>query len=197
MRTCSRGRAIPARHVSPVPRGEQKVLPAVVSCPGLAELQALSPEEARRHVNAYLHEVMPSKDADNFEALSFRWELHLVPLDQLTLLRTVDLSPRKLRRYRSVIRRRGTFPPLVGLGGDGRRITENVLLCDGYHRVTALRDVGVHFAWIWLASGLWEQSIFHTSSATLPATGGQERQDRPPEMETDARSSSLQQALAL
>ena len=148
-------------------------------------------------MNAYLHEVMPSKDADDFEALSFRWELHLVPLDQLALLRTVDLSPRKLRRYRSVIRRGGAFPPLVGLGGDGRRITEDVLLCDGYHRVTAMRDVGVHFAWIWLAAGQWEQSIFQASSATLPATAVRELQDNPPEVEADVRSSGLQQALAL
>jgi hypothetical protein len=197
MGTHSRGRALPARHKSPAPREVRKCLPAVVSCPGLEELQTLSPEEARRHVDAYLHEVMPRQDADDFEALSFRWELHLVPLDHLRLLRTVDLSPRKLRRYRSVIRRGGVFPPLVGLGGDGRRITENVFLCDGYHRVTAMRDVGVHFAWIWLASDRWESSMAQASSTTLPATRAQECQDNPPEVEADASLSSLQQALAL
>ena len=197
MGTHSHGRAVPARHVAPAPREVRKRLPAVVSCPGLAELQTLSPEGARRHVDAYLHEVMPSKDADDFEALSFRWELHLVALDQLTLLRTVDLSPKKLRRYRSVIRRGGVFHPLIGLGGDGPRITENVLLCDGYHRVTAMRDVGVHFAWIWLAAGRWEPPISPASSTTLPATGAQECQDNPPQVQPDTSSSSLQQALAL
>jgi hypothetical protein len=132
--------------------------PAVVSCPNLLDLQALTPEAARQHVDRYLHEVMPAEEADDFEALSYRWELHLVPIDQLCLLRTVDLARGKLRSYRAVIRRGGGFPPLIGLGGDGKQVTENVLLCDGYHRVTAMRDLGIHFAWVWLATGLWKEA---------------------------------------
>ena len=141
------------------PRASQtKDLPAVVSCPNLLDLQALTPEAARLHVDRYLHEVMPAEEAGDFEALSYRWELHLVPIDQLCLLRTVDLARGKLRSYRAVIRRGGSFPPLIGLGGDGKYVAENVLLCDGYHRVTAMRDLGIHFAWVWLATGLWKET---------------------------------------
>jgi hypothetical protein len=63
-----------------------------------------------------------------------------------------------------------------------------------------MRDVGIHFAWIWLASDRWEQSTFRSSSATRPTTGAQEQdnpQNNPPEVKADARSSGLQQALAL
>src|SRR5262249_38668955 len=65
----------------------------------------------------------------------------------------------KLGRYRAVLRQGGGFPPLVGLGGDGTRVTENVLLCDGYHRATAMGDVGMHFAWMWLAVGTWQPAL--------------------------------------
>jgi hypothetical protein len=118
----------------------------------------MSAEEARWHVHGYLHAVMPASQADDFEALSYCWELHLVELEQLRLIRSVDLSKRTLRRYRAVLRTNGAFPPLIGLGGDGKRVTENVLLCDGYHRATAMRDVGLHFAWMWLAVGTWQSA---------------------------------------
>jgi hypothetical protein len=132
--------------------------PAVAPCPDLDDLRALSAEAARTHVDAYLHEVMPARQADDFEARSFRWELHLVKLDQLCLLRRVDLSKRKLGRYRAVLRRHGGFPPLIGLGGDGHDATRGVLLCDGYHRAVAMRDVDLHFAWMWLAVGPWAEA---------------------------------------
>ena len=137
-------------------RKGKRDLPALVFCPNLTQLQALSPDEARQHVNTYLHDVMPRDDAEAFAALSYRWELHLVPLHQISLLRTVQCSARKRSHYRGVIRRGGALPPLVGLGGEGQRVTENVLLCDGYHRVLAMCDLGLHFAWIWLATGLFE-----------------------------------------
>jgi hypothetical protein len=132
-------------------------LPPVVHCPNLLDLQTLSPEAARRHVDTYLHEVMAEKDADAFVALSYLWELHLVPLDQLSLLRSVDLSPEKVRAIRAVIRKGGELPPLVGLGGEGKQVTENVFLCDGYHRARAMYDLGIHFAWVWLAICTWER----------------------------------------
>ncbi len=129
--------------------------PAVAPCPQLDDLRALPPVAARDHVDAYLHGVMSARQADDFEALRYRWELHLVELEQLCLLRSVDLSKRKLGHYRAVLRKHGGFPPLIGLGGDGHEPTHNVLLCDGYHRAVAMRDVGMHFAWIWLAVGAW------------------------------------------
>jgi len=161
-----------ARTVARVHRKGERDLPALIYCPNLTELQALSPEEARQHVNDYLHEVMSAEDADAFEALAYCWELHLVRLDQLRLLPRVDLSQRKLRHYRAVIRKGGAFPPLVGLGGEGKQVTENVLLCDGYHRVMAMCDLEVYFAWIWLATGLSlaEQPVPPTASLmALPA----------------------------
>jgi hypothetical protein len=121
----------------------------------LETLRALSAEQAREHVDTYLHTVMSAREAHAFEALSYRWELHLVALDQLCLLRTVDLSQTKLRRYRTVLRKDGGFPPLVGLGGEGHEPTHAVLLCDGYHRAVAMRDVELSFAWVWLAVAPW------------------------------------------
>jgi len=134
----------------------RKPLSAVAPCADLDTLRALSPDAARTHVNAYLHDVMPAEEADAFEALRYRWELHLVELDQLCLLRSVDLASATLRRYRAAVRRGSHFPPLVGLGGDGRRVTDGVLLCDGYHRAIAMRDAGIHYVWVWLAAGMWE-----------------------------------------
>lgn len=131
--------------------------PAVAHCAELETLRALSAEQAREHVDAYLHTVMAERDARAFEALSYQWELHLVALDQLSLLRTVDLSQTKLRRYRTVLRKDGGFPPLVGLGGEGHEPTQGVLLCDGYHRAMAMRDVGLSFAWVWLAVAPWRE----------------------------------------
>jgi hypothetical protein len=144
-------------------------LPPVVRCPNLRDMQALSPEEARRHVDMYLHEVMAAEDADAFVALSYLWELHLVPLDQLSLLRTVDLSPAKVRAIRAVIRKGGELPPLVGLGGEGKQVTENVFLCDGYHRARAMYDLGIHFAWVWLAICTWERRASLTTVTPLLA----------------------------
>lgn len=144
-------------------------LPPVVRCPNLQDLQSLSPEAARRHVDAYLHEVMAAEDADAFGALSYLWELHLVPLDQLSLLRTVDLSPAKVRAIRAAIRKGGELPPLVGLGGEGKQVTESVFLCDGYHRARAMYDLGIHFAWVWLAICTWERRAPLRAAAPLLA----------------------------
>jgi hypothetical protein len=144
-------------------------LPPVVRCPNIRDLQSLSPEAARRHVDAYLHEVMAEEDADAFGALSYRWELHLVPLDQLSLLRTVDLSPAKVRAIGAVIRKGGELPPLVGLGGEGKQVTENVFLCDGYHRARAMYDLGIHFVWVWLAICTWERGSALTAAVPLLA----------------------------
>jgi hypothetical protein len=119
-------------------------------------LRALVPEQARLHVDAYLRTVMRRRNADDFEALAYRWELHLVELDQLCLVPGVDLTRRKLGHYRAVLRQGGGFPPLIGLGGDNEDVTHDVLLCDGYHRAMAMRDVGMHFAWMWLAVAAWE-----------------------------------------
>jgi hypothetical protein len=152
-----------------VQASNQMDLPSVVRCPNVWDLQALSPQAARQHIDKYLHEVMAAEDADAFLALSYLWELHLVPLDQLCLLRTVDLSPAKLRALRAVIRKGGGFPPLVGLGGEGKQVTENVLLCDGYHRARAMYDLGIHFAWVWLAVDTWERRAEPTAAAPLLA----------------------------
>lgn len=129
--------------------------PAVAHCAELDTLRKMSAEQAREHVDRYLHTVMSAGEAHAFEAQSYRWELHLVALDQLCLLRTVDLSQTKLRRYRTVLRKNGGFPPLVGLGGEGKESTQGVLLCDGYHRAVAMRDLGLSFAWVWLAVAPW------------------------------------------
>jgi hypothetical protein len=139
--------------------------PAVAPCPDLDDLRALTAQAARDHVDAYLHQVMPVRQADDFEARGFRWELHLVKLDQLCLLRQVDLSKRKLGHYRAVLRKHGGFPPLIGLGGDGHDATRGVLLCDGYHRAVAMRDVDLHFAWMWLAVGTWVEAPDSTALA--------------------------------
>ncbi|MFI5271580.1 MAG: hypothetical protein ACHQ4H_00935 [Ktedonobacterales bacterium] len=130
-------------------------LPSVAPCDDLSALQALTPALAREHVEAYLHAAMPAAEAAAFEAKRYRWELHLVPLDQISLIRAVELSPSRLRRYRAALRRGTSCAPLIGLGGDGHTPAESVLLCDGYHRAVALRDIGIHFAWVWLAVGLW------------------------------------------
>lgn len=118
-------------------------------------LFALDPAAARDHVDAALHAAMPAAQADAFEARAYHWELHLVALDQICLLRTVDLVPSRIRRYRAALRRGATCAPLIGLGGEGKSPAEDVLLCDGYHRAVALRDAGLHFAWVWLAVGAW------------------------------------------
>ena len=151
--------AAPARRRASAHAGgaaQRTPLPAVAPCADLQTLRALSADDARIHVDTYLHAVMPDEEADAFEALSYRWELHLVELDQLCLLRSVDLASAKLRRYRAAVRRGSHFPPLVGLGGDGRRVTDGVLLCDGYHRAIAMRDAGIHYVWVWLAAGMWQ-----------------------------------------
>lgn len=131
--------------------------PAVVPCLVLDDLQSLSPNQARHRVNDYLHAVMSTEDADAFEALAYRWELHLVEVEQLQLVRGVDLDTKKVRRYTTVLRQGGGFPPLIGLGSEGSRVTENVLLCDGYHRADAIRRAGIHFVWAWLAVDLWRE----------------------------------------
>lgn len=130
--------------------------PAVALCADLDTLRALTAEEAHAHVARYLRDVMPREDAEAFEAHLYRWELHLIELDQLRLVRGVDLVPSRVRRYRAAINKGAAFPPLIGLGGDGPQPTEDVLLCDGYHRATAMRAAGMHFVWAWLAVGLWQ-----------------------------------------
>ncbi len=131
-------------------------VPSFAPCLDLERLQSLSPEAARQHVENYLHQVMSAGDADAFEASSYRWELHLVEIEQLRLVRNVDLDPKKVRKYRGVLKRGGAFPALLGLGGEGRDVTRDVLLCDGYHRAAAMRDCGMHYVWAWLAAGLWK-----------------------------------------
>ncbi len=149
-------------------RNGQAQLPAVAPCPELETLQTLTPAEARAHVERYLHAVMPASDADAFEASAYRWELHLIEIEQLQLVHGVDLDRPKLRRYGGVLRRGGGFPPLIGLGGDRGRVTEGVLLCDGYHRAVAMRDAGLHFVWAWLAVGMWKA---HHAEALAVASG--------------------------
>lgn len=143
--------------------------PAVAACPGLDELRALAPAAARQHVHDYLHAVMSSDDADTFEALAYRWELQLVKIDRVRLVRGVKLDHRKVRRYRAVLRRGGGFPPLVGLGGEDEWATESVMLCDGYHRIAATRNTGIYFVWVWLAVGLWDESQTLVPAASSPA----------------------------
>jgi hypothetical protein len=143
--------------------------PAVAPCADLEALRALDGKAARTHVDAYLHGVMGADEADGFEAVRYRWELHLVEIEQLVGLRSVDLSRATLRRYRAALKRGDAFPPLVGLGGDGKDPTAGVLLCDGYHRAMAMRDVRLHFAWMWLAIGVWE----HAESE--PVMAGEQR----------------------
>ncbi len=142
-------------------------LPAVAPCNDLETLRHLTPDATRHHVNDYLHAVMPAEQADDFEALTYQWELHLVELDHIQLLRQVEMNRRKLSRYRTALRKGAAFPPLVALGGDGAQPTEGVLLCDGYHRIVAMRDIGLHFAWVWLAVGLWREQTALTSN--IPA----------------------------
>lgn len=130
--------------------------PPAAPCLDLERLQSLTPEAARDHVERYLYDVMSADDAGAFEAASYRWELHFVEIEQLRLVRGVDLDRKKLRRYRDVLKRGGAFPALIGLGGDGSDVTRDVLLCDGYHRAAAMRDHGVHYVWVWLATSLWQ-----------------------------------------
>lgn len=141
-------------------------LPAVAPCNDLETLRHLTPDATRHHVNDYLHAVMSTEQADDFEALTYQWELHLVELDHIQLLRQVEMNRRKLSRYRTALRKGAAFPPLVALGGDCPQPTEGVLLCDGYHRIVAMRDIGLHFAWVWLAVGLWREQPALTS--TIP-----------------------------
>ena len=136
----------------------QMLLPPVAPCDDLMALFALDADAARDHVDAMLHAAMPAAQADAFEARAYRWELHLVALDQLCLLRAVDLVPSRIRRYRAALRRGASCTPLIGLGGDGKSPAEDVLLCDGYHRAVALRDAGIHFAWVWLAVAAWKDA---------------------------------------
>ena len=130
-------------------------LPSVAPCVDLDTLRALTPDDARHHVNTYLYAVMPGEDAGAFEALTYRWELHLVDIEQVRMVRGVDRQEKMVRRYTAALRRGGGFPPLVGLGGEGKRANEDVLLCDGYHRAAAMRRAGVYYAWVWLAVDLW------------------------------------------
>ena len=138
--------------------------PAVAPCADLDALLGFSPEAAREHVTRYLRDVMSPDEADAFEADSYRWELHLVAIDNLCLVRGVELDREKLSRYRRALARGRSFPAVVGLGGDGEDITHGVLLCDGYHRVVAMRDAGIHYVWAWLAAGVWA-----TAPAGVPA----------------------------
>jgi hypothetical protein len=160
----TRPRARPTQHPTAEPQYDR---PAVAACPGLDDLRALAPAAARQHVHEYLHAVMSSDDADTFEALAYRWELQLVKIDRVRLVRGVKLAPKKVRRYRAVLRRGGGFPPLVGLGGEGEWATESVMLCDGYHRIAATRNTGIYFVWVWLAVGLW-----YELQTLVPATSG-------------------------
>ena len=137
---------------------EQYLLPPVAPCDDLMALFALGPAAARDHVDAALHAAMPAVQADAFEARSYRWELHLVALDQLCVLRGVDMVLSRIRRYRAALRRGASCAPLIGLGGEGKSPADDVLLCDGYHRAVALRDAGIHYAWVWLAVGTWRDS---------------------------------------
>ncbi|MGZ6391053.1 MAG: hypothetical protein ACXWQZ_17580 [Ktedonobacterales bacterium] len=160
-RTSRRHRAQIARDVN---------LPAVAPCKDLETLRHLTPDAARHHVHHYLHTTMPAQQANDFEAFTYRWELHLVELDHIHLLRQVDVNRRKLSRYRTALRKGASFPPLVALGGDGAQPTEDVLLCDGYHRIIAMRDIGLHFAWVWLAVDPWREQASITHE--IPALTG-------------------------
>ena len=146
--------------------------PSAAPCVDLERLQSLGPEAAREYVECYLHNVMSGSEADAFEASSYRWELHLVEIEQLRLVRGVDLDRKKVRRYHTVLKRGGAFPALIGLGGDGHDVTRDVLLCDGYHRAAAMRDYGVHYVWAWLATGVWRpaSASFATATPTAAAT---------------------------
>lgn len=152
----------PAKPATPPRRASRStaryLLPPVAPCDDLMALFALEPAAARDHVDAALHAAMPAAQADTFEARSYRWELHLVALDQVCLLRGVDLVPSRIRRYRTALRRGASCAPLIGLGGEGKSPAEDVLLCDGYHRAIALRDTGIHYAWVWLAVGAWRDA---------------------------------------
>lgn len=130
--------------------------PAVAPCADLETLQSLSPEAAREHVAAYLRDVMAPDEAEAFEAGGYRWELHLVAIDEFRLVRGIELDRDKLRRYRRALARGRRFPAVVGLGGDGQDVTHGVLLCDGYHRAVAMRDAGIHYVWAWLATAVWQ-----------------------------------------
>lgn len=149
------------RQRATTPRAQRRpvALPSVAPCVDLDTLRALAPDEARRHVNGYLYDVMPDEDACAFEAMNYRWELHLVDIEQVRMVRGVRLQEKKVRRYTAALRRGGGFPPLVGLGGEGKRATEDVLLCDGYHRARAMRRAGVYYAWVWLAVDVWRPAM--------------------------------------
>ena len=162
----TRRRARATQHPAAEPQYDR---PAVAGCPGLDDLRALAPAAARQHVYDYLHAVMSPDDADTFEALAYRWELQLVKIDRVRLVRGVKLDPKKVRRYRAVLRRGGGFPPLVGLGGEGEWATESVMLCDGYHRIAATRNTGIYFVWVWLAVGLWDESQTLVPATSSPA----------------------------
>ena len=82
--TPTRHRARPAQPPAAEPRYDR---PAVAACPGLDDLRALAPAAARQHVHDYLHAVMSSADADTFEALAYRWDLQLVKIDRVRLVR--------------------------------------------------------------------------------------------------------------
>lgn len=129
--------------------------PSAASCADLKILQSLTPVAARDHVTVYLRDVMAPEEADAFEASAYRWELHLVAVDELCLVRGIELDRNKLRRYRRALARGSAFPAVVGLGGDAADVTRGVLLCDGYHRAVAMRDAGIHYVWAWLATGTW------------------------------------------
>lgn len=149
----------PRHHSDGTPRAPRNAkiiaLPSVAPCLELETLRALGPDEARRHVNTYLYDVMAAEDAEAFEAMSYRWELHLVDIEQMRMVRGVELDPKKVRRYTATLRRGSGFPALIGLGGEGKRSTDDVLLCDGYHRVAAMRRAGIYYGWAWLAVDLW------------------------------------------
>lgn len=165
-----------AAHASLPPRVSRQrkpvELPPVAPCLDLETLQSLDPDDARRHVNDYLYDVMPGEDACAFEAMHYRWELHLVDIEQVRMVRGVQLDPKKVRRYTATLRRGQGFPPLVGLGGEGKRVTDDILLCDGYHRAAAMRRAGIYYAWAWLAVDLWRQPSRAASPVRLSAAAG-------------------------
>lgn len=140
--------------------------PSVAPCAEIEALQTLAPDQARQHVAAYLRGVMSLDEANAFEVGSYRWEVHLVAIDELRLVRGIELDATKLRRFRRALGRGVGFPPVVGLGGDGESVTCGVLLCDGYHRAVAMRDAGIHYVWAWLATGSWQPEAIGVSART-------------------------------
>ena len=141
------------RRVRAAPSGDRRRLTA--PCLRLRSLRRLDAVAARDYVTAYLAAVMSADDAAAFEADQFQWTLHRVSMNQIQLLRAVEIDPATIRHYSSLLADGARLPPLIGLGGDGDNATHGVLLCDGYHRAMAMRDAGMKYVWMWLATGSW------------------------------------------